>query len=427
MTRETRSRVVASAAMVSLSLGSCGTPRSPGGTPVGIPSAGSLRPRFEQLGLTPKDQAPRGCCSLFALCGVLEFEGASAAGAGAPVRLSEEYLNWASHQTNGRGTDGSFFADALRGVATFGVCRAELLPYGREFVPDLEPPAAAHADAEGRRSVRAVWIKAWDVTTGMTAAMLAAIRQELATGHPVAIGMRWPHAERCSPEGWLEVPPPDQVFDGHSIVLVGWEDNAAAPGGGVFTFRNSYGPGWRDGGYGRMPYAYVAAYGNDALSLRLGGGELLPCNRGARSPVEFEALVIDDAKGVSPVVQSMRSWGAARWSGGAHWFATTEPGATLTVSFQTAGAGPCRVALFATRAPDYGIVRVCLDDRPIPGEVDLYAGAVEPTGRLILGTVEPSPGPHRLRLEVVGRNPAAAGSYLGLDCLELAPVGDHGG
>jgi len=405
-----------------VALVSCGTAQTPGLGAAAVPPAGSLRPRFERLGLTPKDQAPRGCCSLFALCGVLEFEGAPSTGGGPPVRLSEEYLNWASHQTNGRRSDGSFFADALRGLATFGVCREELLPYGREFLPDLEPSAAAHADAEGRRGLQAVWIKPWDVTTGMTAEMLAAIRRELAGGHPVAIGMRWPQDERYSPAGWLEVPPPEQVFDGHSVVLVGWQDDGEVPGGGSFTFRNSFGPGWREGGYGRLPYAYVADYGNDALALRLGGGELMPCNRGARSPIEFEALTMEDAQGCSPAVQSMRSWGAARWSGGAHWFAQAEPGAALTVAFQPAVPGRYRLALFATRAPDYGILRLSLDHQPLAGDTDLYAAEVEPTGRLALGTVELAPGVHRLRVEVVGRNPASTGSCLGLDCLELVPV-----
>ncbi len=408
--------------MLGMVLASCGTVPSPGTVTDAAGIGADLRPAFERFGLAPKNQSPRGCCSLFALVGALEYEWACARQQAPAVRLSEEYLNWASHQTNGRRSDGSFFADALRGLATFGICREDLMPYAREFDPDAEPSPEAHADAAERRDVRALWIKAWDVTTGMTDEMLAAIRREIAQGHPVAIGMRWPRAESYTPEGLLTVPPRDQVFDGHSVLLVGWRDDPSAPGGGWFLFRNSFGPGWREGGHGRMPFAYAMAYGNDAVSLRLGGGVLLPCNRGARSPIEFETLGTVQADGCEAVVQRMAPWGAARWSGGAQLFCRSSPGAVLTAVLPELPPGAYRAGLFATRAPDYGVVAVSLDDRLLAGDLDLYGAEVAPTGRLDLGTVTLTPGPHRLRVEVRGRNAASRGAFLGLDCLEFVPT-----
>ena len=46
-----------------------------------------------------------------------------------------------------------------------------------------------------------------------------------------------------------------------------------------------------------------------------------------------------------------------------------------------------------------------------------------------LGTVDVAAGQHRLRLDVIGRNPASSGHYFGIDCLELAasPAGHQGG
>ena len=67
----------------------------------------------------------------------------------------------------------------------------------------------------------------------------------------------------------LEVPPSSRVFDGHSIVFVGYEDKPKQMGGGVFLFRNSNGPQWGNKGYGTMSYAYARAYANDALWLQL--------------------------------------------------------------------------------------------------------------------------------------------------------------
>ena len=58
----------------------------------------------------------------------------------------------------------------------------------------------------------------------------------------------------------LQMVPAAEVFDGHSVLLVGFKDDPAQPGGGVFLIRNS-GGGVHDGS---MPYQYACAYVNDA-------------------------------------------------------------------------------------------------------------------------------------------------------------------
>jgi len=55
--------------------------------------------------------------------------------------------------------------------------------------------------------------------------------------------------------------PPEDVFDGHSIILSGYKDDPNQPGGGVFIIRNSGG----DSRDGFMSYEYVKAYMNDAV------------------------------------------------------------------------------------------------------------------------------------------------------------------
>jgi hypothetical protein len=237
-----------------------------------LPAQVDLRPRFDAFGMPARSQGGRGTCSVFALVGALEFE--LAAATHEHVQLSEEFLNWASHQTDGRGSDGTFFSDGVNGVARFGVCRADLLPYADAFDPDLQPSAEVLADAATRRGVQALWIKEWDVHTGMTPEMLERIRASLAAGHPVAAGLRWPNRDEWSADHVLQMPPEGQVFDGHSILLVGYRPEASAPGGGVFIFRNSAGPEWADHGYAYMPYDYAAQYCNDALALvAIPGGE----------------------------------------------------------------------------------------------------------------------------------------------------------
>ena len=63
----------------------------------------------------------------------------------------------------------------------------------------------------------------------------------LASGWPVAAGLRWPKRERWV-NGVLQSATPEEVFDGHSVLLCGYREEAAQPGGGVFLIRNSGGP-----------------------------------------------------------------------------------------------------------------------------------------------------------------------------------------
>jgi C1A family cysteine protease len=62
-------------------------------------------------------------------------------------------------------------------------------------------------------------------------------------------------------EDVLQMCPSNAVRDGHSVLLAGYRDDAAQPGGGVFIFRNTS----HDGADGFMPYAYARLYMNDAV------------------------------------------------------------------------------------------------------------------------------------------------------------------
>src|SRR5262249_9676527 len=125
------------------------------------------------------------------------------------------------------------------------------------------------ADAKKRSECWKIhWIKRWNVKTGPSIGELAEIKQTLAQGHPVACGLRWP--KQLDGHEILQVPSAQKVEDGHSIVFTGYQDDSKRPGGGVLFFRNSFGPKWGNLGYGVMSYAYAAAYGNDAVWLKLG-------------------------------------------------------------------------------------------------------------------------------------------------------------
>ncbi len=293
------------------------------------------------------------------------------------------------------------------------------MPYVVEYDAVARPSAEALAEAAARRDVAAVWLKRWDASTGMTPEMLERMKRSLAEGHPVAIGLRWPNREEYDEDGRLAMPADGEVFDGHSVALVGYRDDATAAGGGVFIFRNSFGADWREGGHGLMPYAYAAAYGNDAVGVRAGGGQPLPRNDGATAPLEFENLPGTGREGCEATTQDMAPWGAALWSGGAQLFCAAAEGARLCFRLDVPADGRYALNLYATRAPDYGILRVSVDGGAAGEDLDLYGAEVLPSGRVALGDFDLAAGEHRVCFTVVGKNEASAGYHFGLDCLEL--------
>lgn len=227
--------------------------------PAGLPDQIDLRPTFINWSLPVRGQGARGTCSAFVITQAIEYAVATRDRQAAP--LSVEFLNWASNQAVNKRDDGGFFSDLWKGFEAYGLCPDADLPYQSAFNPDLSPSLGAIADARRLRehAYRLHWIKPWDVKTGLTDEHVDQIKQVLTRQWPVCGGFRWPKATRWDGD-LLEWAPADGVRDGHSVLLVGYRDDPALPGGGAFIFRNSSLPD-RDG---RMTYAYAKAYMNDA-------------------------------------------------------------------------------------------------------------------------------------------------------------------
>lgn len=224
------------------------------------PNLVDLRPKLRDWGLESRTQGGRGTCSVLAIAGALEYAAAKKQGHG--TRLSVEFSNWAGHKATGRTADGGFFSEIWRGFETYGACPEADLPYRAQYDADLQPPVEAleHAKAMKALGLRLHWIKEWDVKTGMTEEQLQDIKRTLDREWPVCGGMRWPKQAQWK-DDLLQMCPPEEVFDGHSVLLVGYREDAKKPGGGVFLIRNSGG----DGRDGYLSYEYVRTYMNDAV------------------------------------------------------------------------------------------------------------------------------------------------------------------
>lgn len=70
----------------------------------------------------------------------------------------------------------------------------------------------------------------------------------------------------------------------HAVLLVGFADKAAEPGGGSFIVRNSWGAGWGEAGYGRMSYAYLEIFGREAGTIQRRSEAAMPLPSSRLSP-----------------------------------------------------------------------------------------------------------------------------------------------
>jgi C1A family cysteine protease len=181
-----------------------------------LPAQVDLRPEFKRLKLSQRRQGERGTCSVFATVEAIEF--AIGRATGHAPRLSVEFANWAANAATKRNDDGDFFHNIMRGVERFGICEEPFMPYARAFMPSNTPSAEATAQAnrfkdEIRLSFQ--WIKDWTRKPGLNDGDLRQIKVVLAKGFPVSAGSY------------------------HSVLFVGYEDNAELPGGGRFFVADS--------------------------------------------------------------------------------------------------------------------------------------------------------------------------------------------
>ncbi len=113
------------------------------------------------------------------------------------------------------------------------------------------------------------------------------------------------------------------------------------------------------------------------------------------------------------------------WSGGSQLlFKADDVGDTLTITIPTGEeTSSYDLTTFFTRAPDYGIVQVLLDGKPLAEPFDGYAQKVEraPGLKLKRVTVQ-GPDPNVLAFRIVGKNPDSSGYFMGIDCIKVVEV-----
>jgi hypothetical protein len=212
----------------------------------------------------PRNQGDRGTCVAFASVAFLEFH--LSGGEAKTKPLSEQFVYWACKEIDKiPKVSGTYLRVARKVLMTRGACRAAT--WGYETLPvgptqgQGPPPSGAEEEARSNR---------WTAARAMTRKQIVDIdelRQRLDARQPIVLSVRtfrnWDF-QVVQETGEIPMPLPGATPDGgHAIVLVGYELNAAAPGGGAFIFRNSWGKDWgrlrgrHGGGYGTLFFEYV--------------------------------------------------------------------------------------------------------------------------------------------------------------------------
>jgi len=137
------------------------------------------------------------------------------------------------------------------------------------------------------------------------------------------------------------------------------------------------------------------------------------------APLEGEELPIATKHLCEVFVQRMTHLGEHHWSGGAHLVCSGGKGSFLVLRLPVAQAGSYRLALYATRSPDIGIIEVSHQGKRLGQPIDCYADHAEPSGRIPLGTLFLRPSECLLRFEVVGKNRSSSNYRFAIDCLDL--------
>jgi len=182
-----------------------------------LPTAVDLRPRMKNYKLSVVSQRGRNSCSVQTFTRALEFALAKLTERG--TRLSDEYLNWACNNVVGNvGADakdrGQFFEHLWMALCRNGYCTATQMPWRETFDPAFQPSENARQSASRKRP----WRLHWHDIGGPGLADEVVVRQiksVLAAGWPVLAG------------------------SSHSVLVVGYINDATNPGGGRFMIADS--------------------------------------------------------------------------------------------------------------------------------------------------------------------------------------------
>jgi hypothetical protein len=136
---------------------------------------------------------------------------------------------------------------------------------------------------------------------------------------------------------------------------------------------------------------------------------------------EFETLPIKDKTDMECEV--LNGTTGIQWSGGRRLSCMgKQVGASVRFTITIERTGRYLLNLYTGKAPNGAQVQITWDGQAWEAPLDFYAASLIPSGRLSVGAVDLSAGPHDLGFRVVGKNGGSAGFGLMLDAMTLTSV-----
>lgn len=206
--------------------------------------------------------------------GPVVSQGATGSCVGQSVRSAYEYLARAfwKDQTfrassmypyyNARSLEGTRILDngtylrlGVKGAEKYGNCSMSVWPFDAAKI-NVKPPTAAFTEGSKR-----------EIRDYLRCENLDEVKAALAQDWPVIVGFgvyNTTSSTKARTTGVIDVPQPGAPRQGgHAVCLVGYDDYKE-----LVKFKNSWGDGWGDDGYGYLPYEYFDDYVHDMWTIR---------------------------------------------------------------------------------------------------------------------------------------------------------------
>lgn len=222
-----------------------------------------------RAGCSPvEDQGELGSCTANAAVGVVEY--LEKKGNGRYLDGSRLFVYKTTRDLMGQvGDTGASLSATMSALVLFGVPPERYWPYvekkagGKGF--DEEPPAFVYAMADDFRSLKYWCHDPW-ANSKPKADVLLEVKTYLAAGIPSMFGFfGFASSFLSNVKGGIAYPDRSEKAEwGHAVVAVGYDDDIEITNTknkrttkGALLFRNSWGAGWGEEGYGWIPYDYV--------------------------------------------------------------------------------------------------------------------------------------------------------------------------
>lgn len=209
-----------------------------------------------------RNQGPRGTCVSFTLTALNEYIERRR---GILRNLSEQHLYYETKLIDGAPQScGTWQAKARLPLASRGQCREIVWPYRNALPCNNHGPRPAAARPDGLANRLATLA----VPTRNVLAYKVHMSKQRPIGLSIPVYNSWYQSAATRQTGRITMRIGNEAaVGGHAVLLVGYVDTPASPGGGYFIVRNSWGTASFGSanpfgaGYGTIPYQYIT---NDA-------------------------------------------------------------------------------------------------------------------------------------------------------------------